>query len=96
MEELFNMLFRFGHVLVGIAWIGLLYYFNFVQTEYFKEAEDDARKDAVAKLAPRALWWFRWAALFNIFNRSGFTSLHICKNNLRNYTRGNNGHINDA
>ena len=43
MEELFNMLFRFGHVLVGIACIGLLYYFNFVQTEYFKEAEDDAR-----------------------------------------------------
>ena len=39
MDELFNMLFRFGHILVGIAWIGLLYYFNFVQTEYFKEAE---------------------------------------------------------
>ena len=64
MEELFNMLFRWGHILVGITWIGLLYYFNFVQTEYFKEAEESARKDAVAKLAPRALWWFRWAALF--------------------------------
>ena len=49
MDELFNMLFRFGHILVGITWIGLLYYFNFVQTEYFKEAEEDARKDAVAK-----------------------------------------------
>ena len=64
MEELVNMLFRWGHVLVGITWIGLLYYFNFVQTEYFKEAEENARKDAVAKLAPRALWWFRWAAFF--------------------------------
>ena len=64
MDELFNMLFRWGHILVGITWIGLLYYFNFVQTEYFKEAEEEARKDAVAKLAPRALWWFRWAALF--------------------------------
>ena len=63
MDELFNMLFRWGHILVGITWIGLLYYFNFVQTEYFKEAEEEARKDAVAKLAPRALWWFRWAAL---------------------------------
>jgi uncharacterized membrane protein len=39
-----------------------LYYFNFVQTEYFKEAEADAKKDAMAKLAPRALWWFRWGA----------------------------------
>ena len=64
MDELFNMLFRWGHILVGITWIGLLYYFNFVQGEYFKEAEEEARKDAVAKLAPRALWWFRWAALF--------------------------------
>ena len=61
---LINLLFRWGHILVGITWIGLLYYFNFVQTEYFKEAEEEARKDAVAKLAPRALWWFRWAALF--------------------------------
>ena len=53
MEELVNMLFRWGHILVGVTWIGLLYYFNFVQTEYFKEAEENARKDAVAKLAPR-------------------------------------------
>ena len=36
---------------------------NFVQTEYFKEAEASARVDAFSKLAPRALWWFRWAAL---------------------------------
>ena len=74
MEELFNMLFRFGHILVGIAWIGLLYYFNFVQTEYFKEAEDDARKDALAKLAPRALWWFRWAAFLTFL--TGLALLH--------------------
>ena len=74
MDELFNMLFRFGHILVGITWIGLLYYFNFVQTEYFKEAEDDARKDAVAKLAPRALWWFRWAAFLTFL--TGLALLH--------------------
>ena len=41
----------------------MLYYFNFVQTEYFKEAEDTARVDAFSKLVPRALWYFRWAAL---------------------------------
>ena len=58
-----DYLTRFGHVLFGITWIGLLYYFNFVQTEYFKEAEASARVDAFSKLAPRALWWFRWAAL---------------------------------
>ena len=50
--------FRYFHVLAGIVWIGMLYYFNFVQTEYFKEAEASAKSDAMAKLAPRALWWF--------------------------------------
>lgn len=59
-----DYLARFSHVLFGITWIGLLYYFNFVQTEYFKEAEPSARVDAFSKLAPRALWWFRWAAMF--------------------------------
>jgi len=59
-----DMLFRWLHVVFGITWIGLLYYFNFVQGEYFKEATADAKADAVSKLAPRALWWFRWGAMF--------------------------------
>lgn len=59
-----DYLFRWGHFLAGITWIGLLYYFNFVQTEYFKEAEDAHRAGAVQKLVPRALWWFRWGAMF--------------------------------
>jgi uncharacterized membrane protein len=58
-----EFLFRWAHVLFGITWIGMLYYFNFVQGEYFKEAEADAKSDAMKKLAPRALWWFRWGAM---------------------------------
>ncbi len=62
---LLEFIFRWAHVVFGIVWIGMLYYFNFVQTEYFKEAEKDtALPDAKAKLAPRALWWFRWGAMF--------------------------------
>ena len=61
---LYNVLFRWGHIVVGIAWIGLLYYFNFVQTEYVKKADPEAKKDVMQKLAPNALWWFRWAAFF--------------------------------
>ena len=64
MEEFLNFLFRWGHILFGITWIGLLYYFNFVQTEYVKVADDEAKKDVMSKLAPNALWWFRWAAFF--------------------------------
>lgn len=63
-----EFIFRWIHVLVGIVWIGMLYYFNFVQTEYFKEAEADAKADALKKLAPRALWWFRWGAMFTFLS----------------------------
>ena len=60
-----EFIFRWAHVVFGVVWIGMLYYFNFVQTEYFKEAEKEtALPDAKAKLAPRALWWFRWGAMF--------------------------------
>ncbi len=59
-----DYLARWGHFLFGVTWIGLLYYFNFVQGEYFKEADAAARTDAVVKLVPRALWWFRWGAMF--------------------------------
>lgn len=59
-----DFLFRWGHVLFGITWIGMLYYFNFVQGAYFKEGSQEAVADAKAKLAPRALWWFRWGAMF--------------------------------
>jgi len=59
-----DYLFRWGHFLFGIVWIGLLYYFNFVQTEYFKEADPAHRSGAIQKLVPRALWWFRWGAAF--------------------------------
>jgi uncharacterized membrane protein len=59
-----DYLARWSHFLFGITWIGLLYYFNFVQTEYFKEADPAARTDAFTKLVPRALWWFRWGAMF--------------------------------
>jgi len=70
-----EFVFRWGHVLFGIVWIGMLYYFNFVQTEYFKEAEADAKADAVKKLAPRALWWFRWGAMFTFL--TGLVLLHL-------------------
>ncbi len=59
-----DSLARWGHFLFGVTWIGILYYFNFVQGEYFKEADAPARTDAVVKLVPRALWWFRWGAMF--------------------------------
>ncbi|MFT7300000.1 MAG: putative membrane protein, partial [Porticoccus sp.] len=62
--DFINFLVRWGHLLFGITWIGILYYFNFIQGGYFKQASSEGLADAKAKLAPSALWWFRWSAMF--------------------------------
>lgn len=52
------------HVMAGIVWIGLLYYFNFVQAPAMAQAKADGTAAGIAKhIAPRALLWFRWAAV---------------------------------
>jgi uncharacterized membrane protein len=61
-------LFRWIHLLAGVAWIGLLWYFNFVQGEYFKVADASSKSDAIRNLVPRALWWFRWGAMFTFLS----------------------------
>ena len=61
-------LLRWIHFLAGITWIGLLYYFNLVQVPFFAETEPAVRSGAIQKLVPRALWWFRWGAMFTIFS----------------------------
>ena len=67
-ENLISYLFRWIHFFAGVAWIGLLYYFNFVQTEYFKETDAAAKSSAISKLVPRALWWFRWGAMLTFLS----------------------------
>ncbi len=58
--------FRWLHVLSGVMWIGLLWYFNFVQIPNMPNIPDD-QKPAISKvIAPAALWWFRWAAMATI------------------------------
>jgi len=62
--EVVSFFLRWIHFLAGITWIGILYYFNFVQTPFFAETEAPVRTGAIQKLVPRALWWFRWGAMF--------------------------------
>jgi uncharacterized membrane protein len=61
--DAFLLLLRWFHFLFGITWIGILYYFNFVQVPFFAETEPAVRSGAIQKLVPRALWWFRWGAM---------------------------------
>ena len=62
-ESGLQFLWRWLHIIAGVCWIGLLYYFNFVQVPAFAQMEAAARNNAMDKLAWRALWWFRWAAV---------------------------------
>src|SRR5262249_49079416 len=56
--------FRWLHVLFGIMWIGLLYYFNFVQIPTMPKIPAELKPGVSKFIAPEALFWFRWAALF--------------------------------
>ena len=61
-----NFILRYLHVLSGIMWIGLLWYFNFVQIPNMPSIPDE-QKPAISKvIAPAALWWFRWGAMATI------------------------------
>ena len=70
-----SWLTRFIHVTVAIMWIGLLWYFNFVQIPNMPKIPDD-QKPAIGKvIAPAALWWFRWAAMATII--TGLLVAHV-------------------
>jgi uncharacterized membrane protein len=61
-------LFRWIHVMVGVMWVGLLWYFNFVQIPSMAKIPDE-QKPAIGKvIAPTALFWFRWAALLTVLS----------------------------
>ena len=63
-----NVLFllRWGHFLAGITWIGLLYFFNLVNVNFMKELDAATKAKVVPNLMPKALWWFRWGAVFTV------------------------------
>ena len=67
-SDLLTYVFRWIHLFAGMTWIGLLYYVNFVQTEFLKETNAEAKASAISKLVPRALWWFRYGALFTFLS----------------------------
>jgi uncharacterized membrane protein len=57
---------RYLHIFAGILWIGLLYYFNFVQIPTMPTIPDELKRGVTGFIAPKALFWFRWAALATV------------------------------
>lgn len=72
---LIHFTMRWLHVFFGVIWIGLLYYFNFVQGAFMNETDAGAKSQVLQKLAPRALWWFRFGALYTFL--TGFVMLSV-------------------
>jgi len=71
-----EFLFRWIHFLAGITWIGVLYYFNFIQTPFLATELGGQAKSAMTRgLVPNALWWFRWGAMFTFL--SGWTLISM-------------------
>jgi uncharacterized membrane protein len=58
------ILFRWIHIIGGILWIGMLYFFNFVNGPFAGTMDGDTKKKVVPELMPRALYWFRWGAAY--------------------------------
>jgi len=70
--EIGELLLRWLHYFAGVTWIGVLYYFNFIQTPFFGSELGGQAKSAMTRgLVPNALWWFRWGAMFTFL--SGWT-----------------------
>ncbi len=70
-----SLILRYVHVLSGVMWIGILWYFNFVQIPNMPKIPDD-QKPAIAKvIAPAALFWFRWSAMATII--TGLLVAHV-------------------
>lgn len=63
-NEWIQMVFRWIHVVAGIAWIGHLYFFNFVNAQVAKTYDADSKKKVIPEIMPRALYWFRWGAAY--------------------------------
>ena len=63
--ELFTL--RWLHIVCGVMWIGLLWYFNFVQIPTMPKVPDELKKGVTGYIAPEALFWFRWGAMGTIF-----------------------------
>jgi uncharacterized membrane protein len=60
--DILNALFRWLHIVAGIVWIGMLYFFNWVNGPFVATMDGETKKKVVPELMPRALFWFRWGA----------------------------------
>lgn len=80
--DLLLMLARWIHLVAGVMWIGLLYFFVLVNPRFMGELDPKTRTVVIPKLMPRAAWWFRWSSLITVLAGFGYWN-HLVASDAR-------------
>lgn len=83
-DELWRIFLRWAHFVAGITWIGLLYFFNLVNVPFQKGLDADTKKKVNPDLLSRALWYFRWGAVFTVLAGLMYYAMVILKADVTN------------
>jgi uncharacterized membrane protein len=82
---------RWFHILAGVAWIGMLWFFNFAQGPFMNEVDAPVKTAVNSKLAPRTLWYFRWGAMLTFL--TGWALISIMASKFPGYITSSRGII---
>lgn len=93
-DELVHILIRWLHLVGGITWIGLLYFFNLVNVPLQKKLDPETKKKVNPDLLLPALWFFRWGAVVTVLAGLGYYAMYILKGDVANANNLGGGHIN--
>jgi uncharacterized membrane protein len=93
-EALPRIILRWSHFVAGITWIGLLYFFNLINVPFQKALDPDTKKKVNPDLLSRALWYFRWGAVFTVLAGLGYFAMYTLKADVNNANAIGGGNIN--
>jgi uncharacterized membrane protein len=93
-DALLRISFRWLHFVAGIAWIGLLYFFNLVNVPFQKNLDAETKKKVNPDLLSRALWYFRWGAVLTVLAGLAYYAMYILKADVNNANTLGGGHVN--
>src|SRR6476659_11262440 len=93
-DALPRILLRWGHFVAGITWIGMLYFFNLVNVPFQKGIDAETKKKVNPDLLGRALWYFRWGAVFTVLAGLAYFAMYILKADVNNANALGGGNIN--
>ncbi|MDX2041435.1 MAG: urate hydroxylase PuuD [Acidobacteriota bacterium] len=86
--QFFHELLRWLHFVAGVAWIGMLYFFNLVNVPLMKELDGPTKGKVIPKLMPRALWYFRWGAVVTVLAGLIYYAMYIIPSDAENAKAG--------